>query len=61
MGRNIEKRKKRDEKVRQLFNKIATKNPKWRLDAVFEEVANQVFLEPKTVEDIVKGYGIYAY
>lgn len=60
MARNVEIRKKRDEKVRELFNRISTKNPKWRIDAIFEEVAEKVFLKPKTVEDIVKGYGIYA-
>lgn len=60
MARNTEKRKERDAKVRQLFDKVSSKNPKWRLEAIFEEVARQVFLQPKTVEDIVKGYGIYA-
>lgn len=60
MPRDISRRKKRDEKVRELFEKVFKKNPKWRTECVIQEVADMVFLAPKTVEDIVKCNGIYA-
>jgi hypothetical protein len=52
---------KRNEKIRSLFAKISEKNPKWRSDAVIEDVADEVFLSTRTVEAIIKGEGIYAY
>ena len=52
---------KRNEKIRSLFTKISEKNPKWRSDAVIEDVADEVFLSTRTVEAIIKGEGIYAY
>ena len=61
MPRDITKRKKRDEKVRKLFDTVSKKNPKWRVECVFEEVADMMYISSKTVEDIVKGYGIYNY
>lgn len=52
---------KRNQKIRNLFNKVSNKNPKWRVDAVIEDVADEVFLSERTVEAIIKGEGIYAY
>lgn len=49
----------RNEKVRQLFYKTQTKNPKWRIDAVIEEVAKTVFLSERTVNAIISHEGIY--
>lgn len=49
----------RNEKVRQLFYKTQTKNPKWRIDAVIEDVAKQVFLAERTVNAIISHEGIY--
>jgi hypothetical protein len=51
----------RNEKIRLLFKKITEKNPKWRSDAIIEDVADEVFLSKRTVEAILKGEGIYAY
>lgn len=45
--------------VRKHFYDLSTKNPKWRLDAVVEEVANKVFLSERTVDAILKYEGIY--
>ncbi|MDO5608270.1 MAG: hypothetical protein Q4G08_07445 [Capnocytophaga sp.] len=50
----------RNERVRSLFKTLCVKNPKWRTDAVIDEVATRVFLAPRTVEAIIKGEGIYA-
>ena len=49
----------RNKKVRQLFNKLCTANPKWRIDAIIEEVANKCFLAPRTIEAIISHEGIY--
>lgn len=49
----------RNEKVRQLFQKISAKNPKWRVDAVIDEVAEKMYLAPRTVEAIISYEGIY--
>ncbi|WP_353511553.1 hypothetical protein [Flavobacterium panacagri] len=35
------------------------KNPKWRIDAVIEEVAKKAFLSSRTVDAIVNYEGIY--
>lgn len=51
----------RNEKIRGLFTKITEKNPKWRSDAVIQDLADEVFLSKRTVEAILKGEGIYAY
>jgi hypothetical protein len=49
----------RNQKVRLLFNKLSSSNPKWRVDAVIEDVANKCFLSPRTVEAIISYEGIY--
>jgi len=49
----------RNEKVRKLFDQISSKNKKWRVDAVIEEIETQVFLAPRTIEGILRGEGIY--
>ena len=49
----------RNKKVRHLFDKLCTANPKWRIDCVIDEVANQSFLSPRTVEAIISHEGIY--
>ena len=51
----------RDKKVRVLFKKIDKKYPRWKPEYVFEEVAKEMCISVKTTEDIIKGYGIYAY
>lgn len=49
----------RNEKVRKLFDQISNKNPKWRVDAVIEEIVKIMFLSPRTIEGILRGEGIY--
>jgi len=55
-----ERLKLRDEKVRELFDKISTKNPKWRFDAIIEDIELIVYLAPRTIEGILRGEGRYA-
>jgi ribosomal protein L18E len=56
-----ERLKARNEKIRVLFKKLTEKNPKYRSDAVIEDVADELFLSKRTVEAILKGEGIYSY
>lgn len=49
----------RNEKVRTLFDQLSSKNNKWRVDAVIEEIEKLVFLSPRTIEGILRGEGIY--
>lgn len=49
----------RNNRVRELFHKVQEKNPKWRIDAVVEEVANTFFLSPRTVDAIISHEGTY--
>ncbi len=49
----------RNAAVRKMFNDTSDKNPKWRIDAVIEEVAKKMFLSARTVEAIVNYEGIY--
>ncbi|MEX6627553.1 hypothetical protein PG913_08350 [Tenacibaculum pacificus] len=51
----------RNNKIRSLFDKKSKNNPKWRVDAILKDVAEEVFLSKRTVEAIIKGEGIYAY
>ena len=50
----------RNKKVRQLFASLCKKNPKWRIDAVIDDVASTCFLAPRTVEAIIGFEGIYS-
>lgn len=49
----------RNSKVRDEFYKVKAKNPKWRIDAVIEEVANKFFLSSRTIDAIISYEGIY--
>ncbi|MDO4783357.1 MAG: hypothetical protein Q4A09_09115 [Capnocytophaga felis] len=49
----------RNERVRNLFQELSAKNPKWRIDAVISEVAVRMFLAPRTVEAIISYEGVY--
>lgn len=50
----------RNNHVRQLYDSIKAKNPKWRNDAIIEEVASKAFLSIRTVEAIIYREGIYS-
>jgi len=58
-NRRQDRLNKRNEKVRSLFDSISDKNPKWRIDAVIEEIEKVVFISPRTIEAILRGEGIY--
>lgn len=45
--------------VRKQFYDLLAKNPKWRIDAVIDEVAAKVFLSSRTVDAIINYEGIY--
>lgn len=47
----------RNKKVRDKFNEISTKNPKWKTGAVITDVANMFFLSDRTVEAILSFEG----
>lgn len=49
----------RNNLVRKQFYSLMAKNPKWRIDAVIEEVAKKAFLSTRTVDAIVNYEGIY--
>lgn len=51
---------RRNQAVRVYFDKLAKKNPQWRLDALEDDAAEQFFLKPRTIRAILKGEGIYA-
>ena len=51
---------KRNEKVRQLFEDRSAKHPQWKVDALVEEVANIMFLSPRTIVAILSFQGGYA-
>lgn len=49
----------RNQAVRGDFNDTLRKNPKWRTDAVIDEVAKKFFLASRTVEAILREEDIY--
>jgi hypothetical protein len=49
----------RNNQVRKLFYDLQQKNPKWRIDAVIEEVASKSFLSKRTVDAIINYEGTY--
>lgn len=49
----------RNNQVRKLFYDLQQKNPKWRIDAVVEEVAKKSFLSKRTVDAIINHEGTY--
>ena len=55
-----ERLSERNKNVRLTFNKMCTANPKWRIDAIIDEVASKCFLAPRTIEAIISHEGIYS-
>ena len=47
----------RNKKVRDLFNKVSSKNPKWKPEYVIKDVALTFFLSERTVEAILRYEG----
>jgi hypothetical protein len=54
MPRDANLKQKRDQHIRHRFRTILKNNPKWRIDAVIKDVADEVFLSPVTVGKILK-------
>ncbi|MPT33909.1 MAG: hypothetical protein E2604_02175 [Flavobacterium sp.] len=54
-----ERLNERNTVVRKMFYDLQAKNPKWRIDAVIDEVAKKVFLSSRTVDAIINYEGIY--
>lgn len=52
--RNNELLQARDRYVRERFRYLCKKNPNWRITAVIEEVAKDVFLSEVTIVKILK-------
>lgn len=59
MGRK-ERLSARNQKIREQFDELCRKHPKWRFDALVQEVADNAFLSTRTIEAIIRGEGIYA-
>jgi hypothetical protein len=51
-----ERLKRRNEAVVKEYNDLVRKNPKWRHDAIIEDVANKYFLSETTINLILNGY-----
>lgn len=54
-----ERFRKRNQAVRNEFNKLVREKPKWRVDAIIEDVAEKYFLANRTAEAIIRCEGIY--
>lgn len=50
----------RNNNVRKHFIDLQKKNPKWRYDAIVEEVASKFFLSSRTIEAIINHEGTYS-
>ncbi len=48
---------KRNIAVRLRFQQITQKNPKWRTNAVLDELAKEFYLSNRTIEAIIRGEG----
>jgi len=64
MARNLELRKKRDQRVRTRYEELSQRNPRWRHGEVLKELAQEFFLSERTVSAIFNyegnTYGISA-
>ncbi len=49
----------RNKQVRIFFDKLAEKNPEWRMGALEKKTADQFYISERTVRSILKGSGIY--
>ncbi len=49
----------RNKAVRTEFDRLTREQPKWRLDAIIDDVAKKFFLASRTVEAIIRGEDIY--
>ncbi|MWB96746.1 hypothetical protein GON26_20485 [Flavobacterium sp. GA093] len=54
-----ERMQERNALVRKQFYELLAKNPKWRIDAIVDEVAKKSFLSSRTIDAIINYEGIY--
>lgn len=55
-----ERFKKRNEMIRQSFDKMSREKPEWRIDAIISDIAQHSFLAKRTIEAIIRYEGIYS-
>lgn len=54
MARNPELTQQRNQHIVNRFRYIRRKNPRWRIEFIIEQVAQEVFLSSVTVVNIIK-------
>lgn len=59
MARNSELIQLRNANVKKRYRELSEKNPKWRNDAVIEELVNIFFLSSRTITAILNNEGNY--
>lgn len=57
MARNSQLIQLRNANVKKRYREISTKNPKWRNDAVIEELVGIFFLSARTITAILNNEG----
>ncbi|TRX39074.1 hypothetical protein [Flavobacterium restrictum] len=50
---------KRNQEVRKFFYEMQKKHPKYKIDAIIQDVANKFFLSSRTIEAIISHEGNY--
>jgi hypothetical protein len=59
MARNINLIQLRNSNIKKRYREIATKNQKWRNDAVIEAVSEEFYLSARTITAILNDEGTY--
>lgn len=59
MARNTDLIQLRNANVKKRYNEITAKNPKWRNDAVIDELVTMFFLAPRTINAILNNEAVY--
>ncbi len=50
----------RNDKIRKDYHLLEKRHPKWRFDAIIEDLADKYFLSARTIEAIIKEEYIYS-
>ncbi len=59
MARNNDLILLRNQKVKQRYRQISTKNPKWKYDALLETLSYEFFISKRTISAILNNEGAY--
>jgi len=54
-----ERLQRRNKEIRVRFEKKRQEQPKWKIEAVVESIANDFFLSVRTIDAIISYEGIY--